>query len=158
MGCWFRRERRPASTGIRVEGQGDVLVRFGQCCTPLPGDEVVGFVTRGRGVTVHQKDCRLVFQLDPERRIDVEWDTEEAPARRIRMRVTSRDAPGLLANVTKTISAAGINIGAAKITTHADRSATQDFELWVNDVRSLDAVMKQIGRIKGVVSVERLRS
>jgi len=154
----FRRERRPASTGIRVEGQGDVLVRFGQCCTPLPGDEVVGFVTRGRGVTVHQKDCRLVFQLDPERRIDVEWDTEEAPARRIRMRVTSRDAPGLLANVTKTISAAGINIGAAKITTHGDRRATQDFELWVNDVRSLDAVMKQIGRIKGVVSVERLRS
>jgi len=100
----FRREPRPSSTGIRVDGHGDVLVRFGRCCSPLPGDEVIGFVTRGRGVTVHQKDCRVTFELDPERRIDVEWDTDANVSHRIRIRVTSRDAPGLLAEITRSIS------------------------------------------------------
>jgi GTP pyrophosphokinase len=153
----FRRQPKASSTGIRVEGQGDVLIRFANCCTPLPGDEVVGFVTRGRGVTVHQKDCRVVFHLDPQRRVDVEWDADAQVARRIRMRVTSRDEPGLLAKITKTISAAGINIGAARVATHADRTATQSFDLWVSDVRTLASVMKEIERIKGILSVERLR-
>ncbi len=155
----FRREGRPpAGAGIRVDGQNDVLVRFGQCCAPIPGDDVVGFVTRGRGVTVHQKDCRLVFELDPERRIDVEWDAGASVARQIRVRVTSRDEPGLLAKVTKTISAAGINIGSARVDTHTDRTATHNFDLWVTDVKSLNAVIKEIERIKGVLSVERARA
>jgi GTP pyrophosphokinase len=154
----FRRQPKTSSTGIRVDGQGDVLVRFANCCTPLPGDEVVGFVTRGRGVTVHQKDCRLVFHLDPQRRVEVEWDADAQVARRIRMKVTSRDEPGLLAKITKTISAAGINIGAARVTTHSDRTATQSFDLWVSDVRTLASVMKEIERIKGILSVERVRA
>jgi GTP pyrophosphokinase len=156
----FRRQPAPkaSKTGIRVDGQGDVLVRFANCCTPLPGDDVVGFVTRGRGVTVHQKDCRVVFHLDPQRRVDVEWDADAQVARRIRMKVTSRDEPGLLAKITKTISAAGINIGAARVATHPDRTATQSFDLWVADVRTLVAVMKEIERIKGILSVERLRA
>jgi guanosine-3',5'-bis(diphosphate) 3'-pyrophosphohydrolase len=154
----FRRSPKSSSTGIRVEGQGDVLVRFGNCCTPLPGDEVVGFVTRGRGVTVHQKDCRVVFHLDPQRRVDVEWETDAQVARKIKMKVVSRDEPGLLAKITKTISAAGINIGAARVSTHADRTATQSFDLWVVDVRTLASVMKEIQRIKGILSVERVRA
>lgn len=154
----FRRPPRGSSTGIRVDGQGDVLVRFANCCAPLPGDEVVGFVTRGRGITVHQKDCRVVFHLDKQRRVDVEWDAEAQVARRIRMKVTSRDEPGLLAKVTKTISAAGINIGAARVSTHPDRTATHSFDLWVADVRTLASVMKEIERIKGILSVERVRA
>lgn len=156
----FRREARPPTpgAGIRVDGRNDVMVRFGRCCAPIPGDEVVGFVTRGRGVTVHQKDCRLVFGLDPERRTEVEWDTEAAVPRQIRMRVTSRDEPGLLAKVTKTISAAGINIGSARVDTHTDRTATHNFDLWVMDVQTLNAVIKEIERIKGVLSVERTRT
>jgi GTP pyrophosphokinase len=154
----FRREPRPSSTGIRVDGHGDVLVRFGRCCSPLPGDEVIGFVTRGRGVTVHRKDCQVTFELDPERRIDVEWDTDANVSHRIRIRVTSRDAPGLLAEITKSISAAGVNIGAARVATHPDRTATQNFDLWITDVRVLNKVMKEIERVKGVVSVERIRA
>jgi GTP pyrophosphokinase len=156
----FRRQPAPraSSTGIRVQGQGDVLVRFGNCCAPLPGDDVVGFVTRGRGITVHQRDCRVAFHLDRERRVEVEWDAEAQVARRVRMRVTSRDEPGLLAKVTKTISAAGINIGAARVATHPDKTATQSFDLWVSDVRTLAAVMKEIERIKGILSVERVRA
>jgi GTP pyrophosphokinase len=153
----FKRERKTSSTGIRVQGQGDVLVRFGQCCAPLPGDEIIGFVTRGRGVTVHTRDCRVAFELDAERCIEVEWDTGADVARRIRIRVDSRDEPGVLAKLTQTISSAGINIGAARVATHADRTATQTFDLWVTDARTLNHVMKELARIKGVHAVERVR-
>jgi GTP pyrophosphokinase len=109
-------------------------------------------------VTVHVKDCPKAFELDPARRIDVEWDADPAVPRRIRMRVHSTDQHGMLAKVTKTIAAAGINIGAAKVTTSRDGKAIQTFDLWVTDVASLNSVMKQIERIKGVLSVERLRT
>lgn len=154
----FRREPRPSRTGIRVDGQGDVLVRLGRCCSPLPGDDVIGFVTRGRGVTVHRRDCRVSFELDPERRIEVEWDEDAKVSHRIRIRVTSRDAPGLLAEITKSISGAGVNIGAARIATHPDRTATQSFDLWITDVAMLNRVMKEIERVKGVLSVERIQA
>jgi GTP diphosphokinase / guanosine-3',5'-bis(diphosphate) 3'-diphosphatase len=154
----FFRKAKPGSLGIRVSGQADVLVRFARCCAPLPGDDVVGFVTRGRGVTVHVKNCSKVFELDPARRIDVEWEPEASSMRRIRMRVRSNDAPGLLASITKSIAARGINIGAARVTTSRDQRAELTFDVWVGDVRTLNSVMKEIGRIKGVTSVERLRT
>jgi GTP pyrophosphokinase len=154
----FRREKRSSSSGIRVDGHGDVMVRFGRCCVPLPGDEIVGFVTRGRGITVHARDCRVAFSMDAERQVEVEWEEGSDVARKVRIRVDSRDEPGLLAKITKTISTAGVNIGAARIATHTDRTATQSFDLWVTDAKTLAAVMKEIGRIKGVHSVERVRS
>ena len=95
---------------------------------------------------------------DPERRIDVNWDTDADVSHRIRIRVTSRDAPGLLAEITRSISAAGVNIGAARVATHPDRTATQNFDLWITDVRVLNKVMKEIERVKGVLSVERIRA
>jgi GTP pyrophosphokinase len=152
-----RRSKPSSRTGIRVSGMGDVLVRYAHCCNPLHGDEVVGFITRGRGVSVHLKDCRKVFELDPERRIDVRWDEDVADPRSIKVRVVSSDTPGLLASVTRSISAAGINIEGARITTAHGRDATQLFELTVRDVRSLNAVMQQLEKIKGVRSVERVR-
>jgi guanosine-3',5'-bis(diphosphate) 3'-pyrophosphohydrolase len=154
----FKREKRSSASGITVDGHGDVMVRFGRCCTPLPGDEIVGFVTRGRGITVHARDCRVAFTMDAERQVEVEWDQAADVARKVRVKVTSRDEPGLLAKITKTISSAGVNIGAARIVTHADRTATQSFDLWVSDVRTLNEVMREIGRIKGVHRVERMRA
>jgi len=155
---FFRREKPvEGDSGIRVSGLPDVLVRFGGCCDPLPGDDVIGFVTRGRGVTVHVRDCPRVFELDPDRRIDVQWDQDAATARPIKIRVSTVDQPGILAKVTKSISSAGINIGAATITTGEGELAVQSFELWVTDLDSLNSVMKQIQRVKGVRSVERVR-
>jgi len=153
----FQRERRRSSSGVRVSGTPDVLVRFAGCCEPLPGDEIIGFVTRGRGVTVHSRGCVKVFALDPDRRIDTEWDGDEAVRRAIEIRVLSRDEPGILAKITNTISAAGVNIGAATITTDAGQAAVQSFELWILDVSELNAVMKAITKLKGVISVERVR-
>ena len=115
-------------------------------------------MTRGRGVTVHLKDCRKAFEIDPQRRIDVDWDRGAAAPWCIRVRVHSLDRPGLLAKVTKTISAAGINIGAATVTTTPEQKAVHTFDLWVSDVATLNAVMREIGRVKGVLSVERLRA
>lgn len=155
-----RQPRKPEiEAGVRVEGQEGVLIRYGKCCNPLPGDEILGFVTRGRGVTLHQNDCRVVFSLDPERKIEVEWNAGSTVVPRlVRVKVTSRDEPGLLAEVTKTISTAGINIGAARVDTHSNRTATQSFDLWVSHLGILSAVMKEIERVRGVVSVERLRT
>ncbi len=154
---FFRREPRPSESGIRVSGSPDVLVRFGGCCDPLPGDDIIGYVTRGRGVTIHLKDCSKVFELDRERRIDVQWDAERPEPRKIKIRVKSKDRQGILAKIANTISSAGVNIGAATITTDEGQAAVQSFELWVQDVAELNKVMKSITKLKGVISVERLR-
>jgi GTP pyrophosphokinase len=153
----FRRAPAPTSSGIRVSGQGDVLVRFAGCCGPLPGDEISGFVTRGRGVTIHSKECEKVFVLDRERCIDVQWDVSASVSRRVKVRVTSVDRPGILAAVTKSISSAGLNIDEARVHTTPEQKAVSDFDVWVKDVRTLNAVMKEIERIKGVLSVERVK-
>ncbi len=154
----FRREKAsPASPGIRVSGYPDVMVRFGGCCEPLPGDEVVGFVTRGRGVTVHSVDCVRSFELDRERRIDVDWDGEASAMRKIKIRVRSKDQPGVLAEITKSISAASINIGDARVTIDRDGQAVHSFQLWVTDVATLNAVIKEIEKVRGVRSAERVR-
>ncbi len=153
----FRRQKRGSSSGIVVSGVPDVLVRFGGCCDPLPGDGIIGFVTRGRGVTIHLEDCPRVFELDPERRISVQWDGENKVPRRIKIRVRSKDQRGILANITNSISAANVNIDAATITTGEDRSAVQNFDLWVPDVEKLNALMREIRKIRGVISVTRVR-
>jgi GTP pyrophosphokinase len=155
----FKRERRRSPSGVVVSGTPDVLVRFAGCCEPLPGDEIIGFVTRGRGVTVHARGCVKVFALDPERRIDVDWDAEASVRRAIAIRVMARDEPGILAKITNTISAASINIGSAKIATNetSGKAAELVFELWVENVKTLAGVMREIRRVKGVRSVERVR-
>lgn len=155
----FQRERRQSGTGVRVSGEPDVMVRFAGCCEPLPGDEIIGFVTRGRGVTVHTRGCVKVFALDPERRIDAEWDTDTSVRRAIAIRVTARDEPGILAKITNTISAASINIGSAKVEPDetVGKSAELVFELWVQDAKTLANLMREIRKVKGVRSVERVR-
>lgn len=161
----FQRERRRSDSGVRVSGTADVMVRFAGCCEPLPGDEIIGFVTRGRGVTVHTRGCRKVFALDPDRRIEVDWDDETDARRAIAVRVECRDEPGILAKITNTISAAGINIGSARVdTSESDTSgastgegAELTFELWVQDVQTLSKVMREIRKVKGVRMVERTR-
>jgi GTP pyrophosphokinase len=155
----FSRSRDSSGgSGILVSGDNDVLVRIGGCCDPLPGDEIVGFVTRGRGVTVHSRGCPRTFELDTDRRIDVDWDHRHGIERRTKIRVHTKDAPGLLAKVTNAISSAGINIAGVKVTTDPDgQAATQDFELWVGDAKTLKAVMREIRRVKGVIGVDRVR-
>ncbi len=152
----FRPRRAPA--GVKVDGVERVLVRFGRCCSPVPGDPVEGFITRGRGVTVHTRNCRKIFHLDPERRVAVTWEGVPGELHSVKVRVVSEDRPGLLAEVSNRISEQGINIGGGRISTSGDNRAVQTFDLAVKDRKHLDTVMKQISKIRGVLTVERVRA
>ena len=151
----FRRVARRPVGGVRISGIEEVLVRFGRCCNPVPGDPIVGFITRGRGVTVHTTRCEKALSQDPLRRVDVTWDVKGDFKRLVSVRVLTRDRPGMLAKVSQTFSEAGINIASANVRSHDDRSVLS-FEVSVQDLKQLTSVMRNIRRIEGVNSVERV--
>src|SRR5262249_50681480 len=87
--------------GIKVQGEADILVKFAKCCSPVPGDVIVGFISRGHGVVIHTRDCPKALDLDPARRLDVAWDDESKTVRPVAVQVTCEDRPGLLAAISK---------------------------------------------------------
>jgi len=149
--------RRPDSSGIRVSGIDDVLVRFARCCDPLPGEPIVGFMTRGRGVTVHASDCAKVLEADPLRRVQVVWAGKADSLRPVRLEVMCIDQPGLLAAISRAIAQTGVNIRKAEARSIADSKALNTFEVMVADVDDLKRVMRNLTRVRGVMRVERLR-
>jgi GTP pyrophosphokinase len=149
---------RQAKSGVTVSGVDDMLVRFGKCCSPLPGERVTGFITRGRGVTVHALECPKVLESDAARRIDVQWENGKGTPRPVKVEVTCVDRPGLLAAMSKAISSAGINITRAQVHALGDRKAQNTFELLVGSVDELNRVMRSLGRVRGVMKVARLRT
>ena len=157
----FRKVARlPGTTGgVRISGIDDILVRYGRCCNPVPGDDIVGFITRGRGVTVHTRACDKTLTLDPLRRVDVSWDTRAADVKRpVSIRVVTDDRPGVLAQISKTISEAGMNITQATCRTTGLGRAVNTFEMAIGELKQLRDVMHSIETIGGVVSVERVYS
>jgi len=154
----LRLARKESKSGVQVSGVEDVLVRFGKCCSPLPGERITGFITRGRGVTVHALDCPKVLEADPQRRIDVQWENGKGPPRPVRVEVTCVDRPGLLAAMSKAISSAGINIARATVTGLGDRKAQNTFEVVVSNLDELNRVMRNLGRVRGVMKVGRVRT
>lgn len=142
---------------VKVSGMSDMLVHFGKCCNPLPGDAIVGYVTRGRGVSIHVADCPKVVGLDPARRIDVSWDVAEGALSEATIRVVCVDRQGLLASITDAITNQGVNISAAAVRTTEDKTAVNTFELQIKDVGQLRSVIKSLERLKGIISVERVR-
>ena len=148
--------RRTLPTGIKVAGEGDVLVRYGKCCNPLPGDAIVGFITRGRGVTVHTRECQKALDLDPERRVDVEWDGKSKAQRPVTIQVVCADKPGLLAVISQSFSEGGVNISQAHCRATDDNRAVNTFQFNVSDLDQLKNVMRSLQRINGMFSVERI--
>jgi len=141
--------------GIKVSGEDDVLVRFAKCCNPLPGDPIVGFITRGRGVTVHRRQCMKTFDMDPERRIEVTWDTKAKINRPVQLRVTTTGSPSLLAVISQVFSAQKLSINEANCRAGEDGRACNTFTFTVSDLNQLKSVMRDITKISGVVDVER---
>ena len=149
--------RHPGGNAVIVSGVGDMLVRFARCCSPLPGEEITGFITRGRGVTVHLKGCSHAMASDPQRRVPVVWKEGEDTPRPIRLEVVSIDQPGLLAAMSKTIATAGVNIATAEVkSTGNDGRALSVFELNVGSARQLNGLIHQIAAIDGVMRVARV--
>jgi len=153
------KRRSEARNAITVANLDDVLIRFGRCCNPLPGDGIIGFITRGRGVTVHTSTCSKALDNDQERRVDVQWNISDKAARRhVKIRVLSLDEPGLLALMSQTIAACGVNISSANIRTTKDKKAIAHFDVEVGDLSQLQKVTSALEGKKGVIMVERLRS
>jgi GTP pyrophosphokinase len=148
--------RRTSSSGIKVAGEEDILVRFAKCCSPLPGDPIVGFITRGRGVTVHRRDCDKGLDLDPERRIDVEWDGLSKAQHEVAIQVLCADKPGLLAHISQSFTDQGVNISQAHCRATDDGRAVNTFHALVKDLDQLKSVIRSLSRIKGVFSVDRV--
>jgi GTP pyrophosphokinase len=152
--------RKTDGPAVRISGVEDLLVRFGKCCAPVPGDGIVGFITRGRGLTVHARDCLTVVKnvLDKERLVAVEWDAGEPAKRPVRIAVyIGRDRPGLLAEITSAISSRQGNIIKAEITVTEDRKGLNNFVVEVDDLRQLQDIMQAIREVKDIVNVERVR-
>jgi GTP pyrophosphokinase len=142
--------------GVKVSGLDNVVIRFAKCCQPLPGDRIVGFITRGRGVTVHFADCQQVLDSDPLRRVDVDWDLGQAAPRRVRITVHAQDQMGLLANVSQAVTAQGANITSAQIKTEHGR-AVINFEMTVTSADQLHRIKRAIEMVPGVIKVERVK-
>ncbi len=147
---------RKSSTGVVIGGIDDVLVRFGRCCNPVPGDPIVGFITRGRGVTVHTAACDKALATDPERRVDVSWDVRGEYKRPVTLRVLTQDRPGLLADMSQVFSKKGVNISQANCRATGDDRAVNTFEVTISDLKQLTELMKTIEKLTGVYSVERV--
>jgi len=140
---------------IRLNGIDDVLVRYAKCCNPLPGDDILGFITRGRGLTIHRRGCTKAFDTDPERRVEISWDSKAKINRSVQVRVVTANRPGILATVGHTFSAQGINISEANCRASDDGRAVNVFTFVCADLTQLKGVMRALQKVQGVVAVER---
>jgi GTP pyrophosphokinase len=155
-----RPPRGRAESGVTVKGVDDVLARFAKCCSPVPGDTIVGFITRGRGITVHTRDCPnlVAGAVDTERTVTVEWDVAEQTPHPVKIAVfIGRDRPGLLAEISTAISSRQANIVKAEVTVTEDRKGINHFTVEVADLDQLQGVMAAIAAVKDVIGVERVR-
>jgi guanosine-3',5'-bis(diphosphate) 3'-pyrophosphohydrolase len=154
------KKRSEVRNAIIVENLDDVLIRFGRCCNPLPGDSISGFITRGRGVTVHTVTCTKALDNDQERQVAVAWNMSDKKnlKRHVKIRVLSTDEPGLLALMSQTISACGVNIASADIRTTKDKKAIAYFDVEVGDLSQLQKITSALESKRGVITVERVRS
>lgn len=154
----FKRVARRRGSPVRIDGMDGMLVVFAKCCRPLPGDPILGFVSRGRGITVHSGECRQGLSLPVERRVDVEWDAEHVAPHAARIHVVTVDRPMLLADVTKAIGNMNVNIRKADVrTTETDRGHIT-LDVAVNDTNQLRLLINNLSRLKGVISVDRVRA
>ena len=149
--------RQKRDRGVKVKGVGDVLVRFARCCHPFPGEDIIGFITRGRGVTVHVSSCLAVMESDPHRKVEVNWEEEGQTPRSIKIEVSCIDRPGLLAAISSAITSAEVNIARAHVRTFRDQKATNSFEIMITNTDQLKRVLRSISKVKGVIKVIRAR-
>ncbi|MDY6091128.1 MAG: bifunctional (p)ppGpp synthetase/guanosine-3',5'-bis(diphosphate) 3'-pyrophosphohydrolase [Bdellovibrionota bacterium] len=142
--------------GIKVGALDNVVVNFAKCCDPLPGDKIVGFISRGRGIIVHNALCPEVTRLDPERRVDVSWDNEESSSKNIKIAIYSQDRIGLFGDLSKVISENNANIFNASAKVDDFAKAKTIFEINIKSAKQLDKIIKSLQKVNGVTRVERI--
>ncbi len=145
--------------GIKVNGINDILIHLSKCCNPVPGDNIIGFITRGRGLSIHTVDCPNIDELDydKERMVDVGWDVKGAGTHPVKISVLTVDKPGLLANVSASITSAEANISHAEIKTTEEKKAVLNFVVEITNTKHLEKVLKNIEKVEGVLQARRIR-
>ncbi|MDQ1335791.1 MAG: diphosphokinase / guanosine-3,5-bis(diphosphate) 3-diphosphatase [Thermodesulfobacteriota bacterium] len=149
------RKPRPEH-GIKVNGVSDMLIHFAKCCSPLPGERVVGFITRGRGITIHLESCAHIQNADPDRLVPISWDPTTKESYSASLRVTSVERKGILADISTIISQKDANIIHAEVKTTVDNKGISFFTLEVESYKQLQDIVSAIKKVKNVLIVERL--
>jgi len=144
---------------VSIQGMDDLLIRFAQCCNPVPGDAIRGFISRGRGLVVHTVDCpnTLSIGLYSERSVDVQWDIKEEGKHRVMIKVETQDRPGILSKVTGVIAEEGSTITDASVKTIPGKRGSIYITLEVADLKQLQKLMNALMRIQGIISIERIK-
>lgn len=142
---------------IKVDGFDDFLVHFGKCCNPIPGDPIVGYVTRGRGISIHVINCAKILERDPDRKVAVKWDTAAAGHRIVRIRVVCVDRPGMLIAMTEAITKHGVNISSATVGAKEGQMVVNYFDLEITDISQLRKIVKSLEGVKGVTTASRVK-
>src|SRR3954462_8703779 len=156
MAGFARKQAKKSVGGVRVQGEADIVVRFAKCCSPVPGDSIVAFISRGRGVIVHALECPKALDFDPAPKVEVSWDDGTHTLRPVAVAGLSTDRPGILASISKCFTEHGVNISQAKCKTTEDRRGINTFQVLVGHVDQLKKVIRAIQALDGVVQVSRL--
>ena len=149
------RKKKPKA-GVLVKGVDDILIKFGKCCQPVPGDPIVGYITRGFGVTVHRTNCVNALRMNPERQIEVAWSQEISETYPVKIRIISQDRMGLLADLVGNISKLGANILNAKTETRENKVVDSFFTIGVEDTTHLEKILAAVKKVKHVQEVKRV--
>ncbi|HNJ78919.1 MAG TPA: ACT domain-containing protein, partial [Marmoricola sp.] len=147
-----------ANPGVIVKGEADLLVKLAKCCTPVPGDEILGFITRGDGVSIHRRDCTNAKDLEskPERLIDVEWAPTTQATFLVQIMVEALDRSRLLSDITLALADQHVNILSASMSTGNDRIARSKFVFEMGDPKHLGAVLKSVRQVDSVFDAYRV--
>jgi len=151
-----RKKAAPTELGISITGVEDIMIKFARCCSPIPGEDVVGYISRGRGITIHKRNCVNVQEVDAERLVDVNWNARPGQTFPVTLRVVCQDRKGVLSEVSTVISGLDINIAHAEVDTTADLKAICVFQVDIQDLNQLNQMIASIKGLKSVLSVERL--
>ncbi len=150
-----RVKKKKPKAGVIVHGIDDILIKFGKCCQPVPGDSITGYITQGYGVTVHRTSCVNALKMNPERQIDVEWNKDISESYPVKISVRSTDRIGLLADIAASISKHGSNIVSAKTETLENGGVETFFTIYVNDTDHLNTLLSEIKKVKLVYDARR---
>ncbi len=151
----FVEESKGQTSGILIDGISNYMISYGKCCNPLPGDDIIGYITRGKGITIHRRDCHNVLNFDPDRIIDVQWNKEKIDKRNVKIRIIATDRKGLLVELSNAISNLGFNMTNVHIDTTEDGRAIADFFVEMKSTKDYVNLVNRLNRIKGVINVER---
>jgi GTP pyrophosphokinase len=139
-----------------IKDLADMLVRQANCCHPIPGDPIIGYITRGKGVTIHRSDCPYLSRTETFRHIPAEWDGQQQQLYPVDIQVLTVDKPGLLADITSALKMAEVNVTKASVETTQENRGIANFTLQVSHRDHLDRVFTALKRLKEVISVRRL--